>query len=551
MKSRLLFLTLSTLLAFAAASLGGCRKKADTESASKAGPTPVESGNRTQTLHLGNIGEPNDLDPHVGDSHETFNIISALFEGLAQYDAKTSEPVPAAAERWETSPDGLVWTFHLRKAAKWSNGDPLTAHDFVFGFQRMLSPNLAAQYAQTLYVLKNAEAYNTGKITDASQIGARALDDHTLELSLDHPVPYLAGLVCHSAWYPIHRATIEKFGAIDQRGLPWTRPGNIVSNGYFILADWRPNQFIRLTKSPTYWDRDNVKLNEVLFHPIESADAEERAFRSGQLHITRQVPIPKIATYRKERPDVLKNDPVLSIYYYSLNTEKPPLTDARVRRALALAIDRDQIVKFVTRGGQLPAGHFTPPGTAGFTAQAVTGTDIPTAQKLLAEAGFPGGKGFPRIEILYNTSEGHKSIAEAIQQMWKKNLGVDIGLYNQEAKVWLDSMRQKNYQISRAGWGGDYLDPSTFLDIMLGDSGNNHTNWKNPEYDRVLLEARNTSDQAKRFENFQRAEQILSEDMPIIPIYFYVRNTLVLPEVKGWYGNLLDHHPLKGVYLQP
>lgn len=548
MKLKYLVTSLATVAAFFSLTLAGCGKKSATDSGRL---TQVERGNKTQTLHRGNMGEPNDLDPHVDTSHETFNILAALFEGLAAYDPKTSEPIPAAAERWETSADGLTWTFHLRKNMKWSNGDPLTASDFVFGLQRILTPSLAAEYAHSLYVLKNAEAYNTGKIADASQIGARAIDDHTLELILDHPVPYLAGLVCHSAWYPVHRATIEKFEATGKRGTGWTRPGNIVSNGYFTLADWKPSQLIRLVKSETYWDRDNVKLNEVIFYPIESADAEERAFRSGQLHITRQVPISKLATYKKERPDVLKNDPVLSTYYYSLNVEKPPLNDPRVRRALALSIDRQHIVEFVTRGGQQPAGNFTPPGTAGFTAQAVTKTDLAAAKQLLAEAGFPEGRGFPRVEILYNTSEGHKSIAEAIQQMWKKNLGIDVGLYNQEAKVWLDAMRQKQYQISRAGWGGDYLDPSTFLDIMMSDSGNNHTNWKNPEYDRLLLEARNTADQAKRFELFQRAEQILSEDMPIIPIYFYTRNTLVLPEVKGWYGNLLDHHSLKGVYLQP
>ena len=542
MKSKYLVTPFVTLTTFLLLVLTGCGKKND---------TPVERGYKTQTLLLGNIGEPNDLDPHICDSHETFHIIMALFEGLAQYDPQTSEPVPAAAERWETSPDGLVWTFHLRENLRWSNGDPLTAHDFVFGIRRMLAPALAAQYAQTLYVLKNAEAYNTGKITDASQVGAIARDDRTLELFLDHPVPYLDGLVCHSAWFPIHRATVEKFGAIDQRGTGWTRPGNMVSNGYFTLADWRPNQFIRLAKSQTYWDRENVKLNEVIFHPIESADAEERAFRSGQLHITRQVPISKIATYKTESPDLLKNDPVLSTYYYNLNVDRPPLNDVRVRRALALAIDRKHIVEFVTRGGQLPAGHFTPPDTAGFTAKAVTNVDLQEAKKLLAEAGFPDGRNFPRVEILYNTSEGHKSVAEAIQQMWKKNLGIDIGLYNQEAKVWLDSMRQKNYQITRAGWGGDYLDPSTFLETMLSDSGNNHTNWKNPEYDRLLIEARNTSDEAKRFANFQRCEQILADEMPIIPIYFYVRNTLVLPAVKGWHGNLLDNHPLKGVYLEP
>jgi oligopeptide transport system substrate-binding protein len=513
--------------------------------------TAVESGNRTQTLHLGNLGEPNDLDPHVCDSHETSHIIMALFEGLTQYDAKTSEPVPAAAERWESSPDGLRWTFHLRKDARWSNGDLLTARDFVFAFQRILSPALAAQYAYTLHALKNGAAFNSGKIADPSEIGARAIDDHTLELTLEHPIPYLPAVVCHTAWYPVHRATIEKFGRIDQRGLLWTRSGNLVSNGYFTLADWKPNQFVRVVKSPTYWDRDKVKLNEVFFYPIENQDTEERAFRSGQLHITKEVPIPKIAVYRKERPDVLHTAPALSTYYYSFNTTKPPLNDARVRRALSLALDRDVITKFVKRGGEQPAGHFTPPDTAGFTARTASLTDVPAARKLLAEAGFPNGKGFPRIEILYNTHQGHRLIAEAVQQMWKKNLGIDIGLYNQEAKVWLDSMRQLNYQVSRAGWGGDYIDPSAFLDIMIGTSGNNHTGWKNAEYDRLIAEAQKTADRAKRYELFQRCEEILQQEMPIAPVYFYVRNTLRLPEVKEWYGNPLDNHPLKGVFLAP
>lgn len=511
----------------------------------------VEAGNRNQVIHLGNLTEPNDLDPQVADSQQTFNICMALFEGLAQYDPKTSQPVPAVAERWESSPDAATWTFHLRQNAKWSNGDPVTAHDFVFAFRRILSPSLAAEYASMLFALKNGQEFNAGKIKDPALIGASAVDDHTLRLTLDHPVPYLPTMVCHAAWFPLHRPTIEKFGQVAERGSAWTRPGNLVGNGYFVLAEWKPHQFVHCTKSPTYWDREKVRLNEVYFYPIESEDAEERSFRSGQLHVTETIPISKIAVYEKNHSEFYHPHVFIASYFYRFNTAKPPLNDARVRRALAMAIDRERIVRDVARGHQETAGHLTPPDTAGFTARAKVPTDIPAAQKLLAEAGFPGGAGFPHLDILYNTNEGHRSIAEAIQQMWRKNLGVDIGLFNQESKVQTVSMRSGNYTIARYAWVGDYLDPSTFLEIMTGDSGNNQTGWRNAEYDRLYAQANQTADTAQRYELYQRCEQILADECPIAPIYFYTRNNLIRPEVKGWYGNLLDLHPLKGVYLEP
>ncbi len=517
----------------------GCGKK----------PSAVESGNRDQVLHLGNLSEPNDLDPQIADSQQTFNIIQAFFEGLTQYDAKTCEPVAAGAERWEVSADNLTWTFHLRPQAKWSNGDPVTAHDYVFAFQRMLSPGLAAEYAYFLFALKNGEAFNAGKIKDPALIGARAADATTLVLTLEHPVPYLPAMACHSAWYPLHRPTIEKFGKIDQRGTAWTRPGNMVSNGYFTLTEWKPHQYVRGTKSPTYWDRDQVKLKEVFFYPIESEDAEERTFRAGQLHVTSTMPIAKIAVYEKEKSPFYKPSTFLGTYVYRFNVTKPPFNDVRVRRALAMAIDRERIVRDVARGHQTPAGNLCPPNLAGFTATASVPQDIAAAQKLLAAAGFPGGAGFPKVDILFNTNEGHRQIAEAIQQIWRKNLGIEVGLYNQEGKVWTDSMRTLNYQIARFAWIGDYLDPSTFLDIMKSDSGNNQTGWKNAEFDRLIDEANRTADTARRYALYQRCEQILADECPLAPIYFYTRNNLVRPEVKGWYGNLLDYHALKGVYL--
>ncbi len=512
--------------------------------------TAVESGNQEQVIHIGNLSEPVDLDPHIISSHQDFNIVMSLFEGLVQYDPKTAEPVAAGAERWETSSDGLTWTFYLRKAAKWSDGTPVTANDYVYAFRRILSPALGAEYANMLYVLKNGEALYTQKISDPAQLGAKATDDHTLVLTLARPTPYLLSMLCHSAWYPVPKATIEKHGKADQRGNPWTRQGNLVGNGYFTLAEWKANQHIRVARSETYWDKENVKLKAAVFYPIESADAEERTFRSGQLHVTSTLPISKISVYEKDGSGLYQPHPMLASYFFRFNVNIPPLNDARVRRALSMAIDRDAIVRDVTKGGQIAAGNLCPPDVAGFTAKARITTDVATAKKLLAEAGFPDGKGFPKIELLFNTNEGHRQIAEAIQQMWKRNLGVDIGLYNQEAKVWNDSMRTLNYQIARFAWVGDYLDPSTFLDLMGSDNGNNQTGWKNAEYDKLLAAANATGDKAKRYEYYQRCEEILVQEAPIAPLYFYARNNLRRPEVKGWYGNLLDNHPLKGVYLE-
>ena len=532
------------LLALAASIVflvGGCSKH----------ETAVTSGNRDQIIHIGNLTEPADLDPHVITSQQDANITLALFEGLTQYDPQTSKPTPAVAERWEVSSDNLTWTFHLRSGAKWSNGAPVTAHDFVFAYRRILNPALAAEYASLLYVLKNGQALNAGKLTDFTQLGARATDDLTLVLTLEHPVPYLASMVCHAAWYPLHQPTLEKFNAVTKRGSAWTRPGNHVGNGYFVLEEWKPHQRIRLKKSTTYWDRDKVRLSAAVFYPIESEDAEERTFRTGQLHVTSTMPIVKIATYRNEKSPFYHPHVYLGTFFLRFNVSKPPLNDVRVRRALSLAIDRDQFVRDVLRGGQVPAGHLTPPDTAGFTARTRPAYDQDLARKLLAEAGFPGGKGFPKLEFLYNSTEANRLVAEALQQMWNRALGIDISMLNQESRVQSDTMRAGNYQIGRYAWIGDFLDPSTFLELMTGDSGNNQTTWRNAEYDRIFAEANQTADETRRYELYQRLEEIIAAECPIAPIYFYTRNNLMRPEVKGWYGNLLDNHPLKGVYLDP
>jgi oligopeptide transport system substrate-binding protein len=510
----------------------------------------AEAGDRTQILHLANGTEPQDLDPDIVTGVQEFHIMMALLEGLVSEDPVDLHPVPGVAESWDISPDRKVYTFHLRKDAKWSNGDPVTARDFWNAYKRILTPSLGAEYSYMHYVVKNAEAYNTNGITDFNQVGYKVIDDHTLQITLNNPTPYFLSLLLHHSWYPVHLPTVAKWGDPYTRGSKWTRPGRFVGNGAFVLAKWRVNDVIEVRKSPTYWDRDRVRLNAIRFYPIESDDTEERAFRAGQLHITYTLPPSKIDYYKTQHPDVLQIGPFLTTYFYRVNVTKPPVNDKRVRQALAMAIDRESIVKDIMKGGEMPAFNLTPPGTAGYTCRTHLKEDIAEAKRLLADAGYPEGKGMPPVEILYNTLEYHRTIAEAIQQMWKTRLGVDARLVNQEWKVYLDSQRSLNYQVCRAAWTGDYDDPNSFLDMWLTGGGNNETGWSNPEYDRLIAQAAATADPQQRLEVFQKAEAILIDEMPIIPIYFYTRIYLKRPEVKGWYPNILDTHPYKYVYLE-
>lgn len=521
--------------------LAGCGKR----------QTLVEAGDRDQILHIGNGTEPQDLDPDIVTGQQEFHIMMALLEGLVSEDPVDLHPVPGAAESWDISPDRKVYTFHLRKDGKWSNGEPVTAEDFRQSYKRILMPSLGAEYAYMHYVVKNAEAYNTNGITDFDQVGYKALDDYTLQITLNNPTPYFLSLLTHHSWYPVNIRTVAKCGDPYQRGNKWTRPGNFVGNGPFTLALWHVNDVIEVRKSQTYWDRDRVRLNAIRFYPIESDDTEERAFRAGQLHITLTLPPSKIAYYKANNPEVLQLGPYLGTYFYRVNVTKPPLNDKRVRKALAIAIDRGSIVTNVMKGGQLPAYNFVPPGTAGYTSRSPVQENIAEAKRLLAEAGYPDGKGMPPVEILYNTLEYHRTIAEAIQQMWKTRLGVDARLVNQEWKVYLDSQRSLNYQVCRAAWIGDYVDPNSFLDMWLTGGGNNETGWSNPEYDKLIAQAAATVNPQERLEVFQKAEAILMDDMPEIPIYFYTRFFLLRPEVKGWYPTILDNHPYKYVYLEP
>ena len=508
-------------------------------------PTP-------QIWHVGNGAEPQDLDPQAITGVPEHKIMMALFEGLASEDPKDLHPVPGLAESWDISPDGKTYTFHLRKNAKWSDGSPITSDDFVQSYKRMLTPDFASEYAYLIYdYVVGAKEYYDRKLTDFTQVGFKAPDAQTLIVSLKNPAPYLMKIIAsHYAWTPVPVKVIAKFGPLGQKRTAWTRLGNHVGSGPFMLKEWLPNQKIVVARNPHYWDAATVKLDEIHFYPTEDISTEERMFRTGQLHKTNELPNAKIDVYRKDFPESLRIDPYLGVYFYRCNVARAPLNDKRVRKALALTIDRESIVSKVTRGGQQPAYAVSYPGTAGYTPRAkITGTHA-DAKRLLAEAGFPDGKGLPKIELLYNTSENHRAIAEAIQQMWKRNLGVDISLLNQEWKVYLDSQHTTNFTLQRGGWIADYVDPHVFLEIWVTSNGNNDTNWSNADYDRLFQQALAAKTETERYEIYQQMDAILVDECPIIPIYYYTHPYALSPKVKNFHPTLLDNHPYKFLYLE-
>jgi oligopeptide transport system substrate-binding protein len=316
-----------------------------------------------------------------------------------------------------------------------------------------------------------------------------------------------------------------------------------------MLKEWTPNQKIVVVRNPDYWDAANVKLDAIEYYPVDDIPTEERMFRTGQLDRTNELPASKIDVYRKDHPQELHIEPFLALYFYRCNVTRPPLNDKRVRRALALAIDRESLIRDVVRGNEEPAYAVSYPNDSGYTPAARLTGGVAEAKRLLAEAGFPGGNGFPPIELLYNTSDNHRAIAEAIQAMWRKNLGVDITLRNEEWKVYLDSQQTGNFQLARSGWVADYLDPHAFLEPWQGGNGNNETGWSNPEYDRLLHASIRAKTEADRYSIYQKLDAILVDECPILPVYYYTRIYAMSPKVRGWWPTLLDIHPWKYVYL--
>jgi len=529
----------------------GCGKSSPS-TGTAAAPTAAPAHVR-QLLRFGNNAEPQDIDPQVVTGIPESHIIQAIYDSLVDLDPKDLHPVPGLAQSWDISADGTVYTFHLRPNLLWSDGSPMTSEDFLLSWKRMISPRLGSEYAYLIYnFVKGAKDYYEQKITDFSEVGLKAPDARTLEVTLNSRTPFLLAIIGdHYAWHAVPIKVLLKYGSLDDRSTPWTKPGNWVGSGPFIVKEWIPQVKLSVVRNPYYWDAKNVKLDEVDFIPTEDIPAEERMFRAGQLDKTQEIPDSKIDAYRRDHPEQLRIEPYLGIYFYRCNVTRPPLNDKRVRRALALGIDREELVKNVTRGGEAPAYAVSYPGDAGYTPVAkITGTRE-DARRLLAEAGFPGGKGLAPIELTYNTSANNKQIAEAIQEMWRRNLGVESTLVNQEWKVYLDNQHSHNFQMQRSGWIADYADPHVFLEIWETANGNNDTLWSNPEYDKLLHQALAAPTNEARYAIYQKMDAILCDEVPVIPIYYYTRPYLMTTRVKGYWANVLDIHPFKDIYMAP
>lgn len=511
-----------------------------------------ESERAANAITISSGGEPKSLDPQIVTGLIEERILSALFEGLVNIDYATLDPIPGVAESWTISDDGTVYIFHLREDARWSNGDPVTAQDFAYSWERMLSPDLAAEYAYMLYPIRNAEAFNTGELTDFSEVGVQAVDERTLRVELRAPTPYFLTLQIHFSFYPVHPATIEAHGDMTERDTAWTRAGNHVSNGPFRLTRWIPNKEIVAERATTYWSADDVALERITFRPVQDPSAEERLFRAGELQMTTALPTAKVETYETDRPSALHSDPYIATEFVRFNTQREPFDDARVRMAMSLAIDRQRLVEFVMKSGQIPAHSFVPPGLGryGYGSHDVSIFDAPEnapmhrlnvarARELLAEAGYPHGDGFPDVIMLFDTNDNVRRYCEALQRMWQENLGIHVSLQNQDGKTWLSNMIALDYDLARSFWVADYPDPSNFLEMFYSTSGNNRTGFSDPVYEDLLRRAALETDAQARAAIFDAAERRLMAAAPIAPVYFQTRTFLMDERIDGFVPNSL------------
>lgn len=579
-----------------------------------------------------NESEVASVDPALTTGIPEARIVYSLFEGLCRPRPDNTLPEPGVAEKWEISNDGLTYTFHLRKDAVWSNGQPVTAHDFHYAWRRLLDPLTASRYSYQAWYIVNAKRYTMGggelapgtaievelvppegapntvrgellhgklvrsEITDEEkkdeqtagrkrvyvvdldgnerrfqaaskdyalkpgaercrqvlldfrEVGVKVLDDHTLQVKLNNRTPYFLDLTAFHALAPVNQACLEKYGSPA-----WTQPDHIVTNGAFRLVTRRLRDRIRLARSDNYWDREHVKLNVIDALSIEDRTTALNLYMTGMIDWVTVPPAEVIREFMKQHPK--RNDynsaPQLTTYYFMLNMTRPPLDDKRVRQALSLATDRAEITRVATGGGEVPALSLVPSSMPHYKIQPCLPFNPEAARKSLAEAGFPGGKGFPKLEILYNNDQQHQAIAELLRKQWQSNLGITASLRSEEWASFQDSQQQMKYLVARRAWVGDYVDPNTYLDMFVTGGENNCTGYASPQYDKLIADAAREPDKAKRTEIMQSAERLLMDELPIIPIYYYVSRNVVRPRVRGFYNNLQDLHPLSAIWIDP
>ena len=519
---------------FVSALLAGCAKH-DTHPSQPA-----------QVLRISQRNEPADLDPAVASLPDELFIIRALSEGLVVPAPENAQPQAGAAESWDISPDGLTYTFHLRARAKWSNGEPVTAEDFVASYQRVLTPATAAPKAPLFFMVKNARAFATGWLQDFSAVGFRAPDSQTLVVTLEYAMPQFLRYVASGPWIPVNPRVVAQFGRT------WTQPEHFVGNGAFTLKEWRAHQRIVVKKNPAHHGANHVLLDEIQFIAFDNGDAEERAFRAGQLDVTMAIPQSKLDTYRQERAEEAHHAPLAETRYLSFNTSRPPLNDVRVRRALTLAIKRASIVDKVLHGGQEAAFRFVPP--------ALRGTDDPdarlanaliespvVARELLVAAGFPGGKGFPELEL--STWPISAPVSEVLQEMWKKELGINVKLLTREAKVHISALREGNYDIAFITAIPDVADAGNLLGDFTTGSPANYPRWSDSRYDDLVAQGRLNPDPVQASGQLRAAEARLLEVCPLSPLYFNSTNWLMRSNVRGWHQDALWTRFYQDVFL--
>lgn len=614
--------------------LAGCQRE-----------TQVEKANQEGILLFGNSNEPKGLDPQIVTGVLESNILRALFEGLvSDHPSDDAANVPGGAASLEPDATATVWTARLRPEAKWSDGAPVTAHDYAFSYERILTPKFAAKYADMLFFLKGADRFNKNKrgeilfvlnpdplvpadlaatiqfggdakvdlkplgkdvgwddlatdetralwvrskgldalskkeldwiaqkplehftwppevtaetaghviarlaevhgtsLWSLAKVGVEVIDDFTLRFTLRGPTPYFPQVLKHYTWNPVPRHVVLKHGTMTQKGNPWSKLGNIVSNGPYQLKSWRRTDHLEVERNPHYWNAAAVTLNGVRFLPISNPYTEARMFRDGQLHTTYTAPPEIVDLMLKENPAVLRQEPYVGTVFIRCNNNRKPLDDVRVRRALSLSFNQQEICDKILRGYK-PAHGMTPP-MAGYDTPHAISYNPEEARKLLAEAGYPGGKGFPRLKYLIASRETAATVAQAIQAMWRKELGIEVEIENKEWTAYLAAMQELNYDLAGSGWIGDFLDPLTFLEMWTEGNGNNLTGWTNPKFEELLKSSHQEADPATRYQLLQQAETVMTSEAPVLLIAWYARNYLLHPSVENWHPLLLDNHP--------
>ena len=500
------------------------------------------------TLNIHNGGDPSSLDPHKVSGDWENRIVGDIFEGLVTEDIN-AEPIAGQAESWTVSDDGLTYTFTLRDGIQWTDGTPVTAGDFEYALQRLMNPETAANYAYLQYPIKNSEKINSGDITDFGMLGVKAIDDKTLEITLEQSTPYFLGALTHYTAYPVPQHVIEAKGA------DWVKIENIVTNGPYKPIDWVPGSHVTTEKNESYYDAANVSIENVKFFVLEDESAALKRYRSGDFDILTEFPTDQYEWMQENLPGQAKVAPYAGLYYYAFNTEKPPFDNADIRKALSMAVNREVIGPQILGTGELPAYSWVPPGMANYSdgptldwKDMAYGDKVEMAKTLIADAGYNADNPL-KVELRYNTNENHKRIAVAVAAMWKP-LGVQVELLNTETKVHYAELQKGQLQVARAGWLADYNDADNFLNLLKSGVNYNYGRYSNPDYDKFLNEANQSTDLDERAALMKKAEKIALDDNASLPIYYYLARNVVSPKVKGYQDNAFDIHRSRWMSLE-